>query len=666
MRLFQMWWARCQALRRRMHECMVQRKSVLLDQMQCRKTYLLQQLKAQAHRFLGPIAAAARCYIPSPRTLSGKLTLFSVAMVLTMWFAVGIVLVLNTAREIMDSSMDLAQAQAQKYSHDSYLQTYYTSRKTGFDRWWMENGSDMQIDFLFPQTNQDTHSRYLQYNLSTQLNTTIKDWDFTPLPPRTLIGIRAMTPESGVETGTFLSLEQFSAQQLWEISQEIRSTPNSLPLLTATGTRDGNLFLVDTLCLDGTTYCAHNLPDDRKDKDTITLTGRTAARSQHPSDSYALFPACVDTLKEWERLLEIQDYILGGYRETKNTIFRCYAQSLTTLYQDGETLDASSGEEPELIYLHVVVLSTPLQTALEENTPVLLQLLLLVPVLGLLFSEVIRRMVVLPLQRTQEDFQKVARLDFTGLSGDTERSDEIGELNRSLRTMSGELQRRWDDERALEGRRREFVAAASHELKTPLALMRGYTEGLMQNIGDREEYLASMEREIERMNSLVLEMLEQTRLEAMEDLAQAQTVDLTALVGRLLTQMAPLFQGLRCSVNLVQGVTCPGNPQLLERGIGNLLSNAARYCTPGGQVRLRLRSGPVLTVENDADPIPEEELPRLFEMFYRGDKARDRSGSGMGLAIARRIFSLHHFSCTAENIPGGVRFTLAPDLEETP
>ena len=109
-------------------------------------------------------------------------------------------------------------------------------------------------------------------------------------------------------------------------------------------------------------------------------------------------------------------------------------------------------------------------------------------------------------------------------------------------------------------------------------------------------------------------------------------------------------------------MTCPGNQPLLERGIGNLLSNAARYCTPGGQVRITLTSGPVLTVENDADPIPEEELPRLFELFYRGDKARDRSGSGMGLAIAQRIFSLHHLSCTAENIPGGVQFRLQKEV----
>lgn len=599
------------------------------------------------------------------QTLSGKLTLCSIAMMLCMWLAVGAVLVWSTAHEIMEGSMDLARAQAQEYSHDSYLQTYYTNRKTGFDRWWMENGCEMQIDFLFPRTNREAHSRYLQYNLFSQLTTTAEDWGFSSLSPRTLVGIRSMAPASGTETGTFLSLEQFSARQLWEISRVIGSDPESLPSLTATGTREGMIFQADELTLEGKTYRADHLSQVRESGDVIALEGGWGLPY-----SYTLFPPYADTLQEWEMFLGARDYALGGYHERENTIFRCYALGLSALYLDSEasqTLGVAAPEDldKELIYLYTVVMSTPLKTALEENGPVLLRLLSLVPILGLLFSWIIRRMVVLPLQRTQEDFQKVARLDFTGLSGDAKRKDEIGALNRSLRKMSGELQRRWDDERALEGRRREFVAAASHELKTPLALMRGYTEGLMQDIGDREEYLASMEREMDRMNALVLEMLEQTRLEGMEGLRETEPVDLTALTQGLLTHMAPLFDGLRLSVHLENGISLPGDRNLLERGIGNLLSNAARYCTPGGQVRLELREGPVLTVENDADPIPQEELPRLFEMFYRGDKARDRSGSGMGLAIAQRIFSLHHLRCQAEPVPGGIRFTLAPDLGET-
>ncbi len=392
------------------------------------------------------------------QTLSGKLTLCSIAMMLVMWLAVGAVLVWSTANEIMEGSMDLARAQAQEYSHDSYLQTYYTNRKTGFDRWWMENGCEMQIDFLFPRTNREAHSRYLQYNLFSQLTTTAEDWGFSPLSPRTLVGIRSMAPASGTETGTFLSLEQFSARQLWEISQVIGSDPESLPSLTATGTREGLIFQADELTLEGKTYRADHLSQGWENGDVIALKGGWGLPY-----SYTLFPTYADTLQEWEMFLEARDYALGGYHETENTIFRCYALGLSALYLDSETsqtLDVTAPEDldRELIYLYTVVMSTPLKTALEENGPVLLRLLALVPILGLLFACVIHFMVVSPLQKTQEDFQKVAELDFSALSGNTGRGDEIGELNRSLRNMSGELQRRWDDERALEQRRREFVA----------------------------------------------------------------------------------------------------------------------------------------------------------------------------------------------------------------
>ena len=88
-------------------------------------------------------------------------------------------------------------------------------------------------------------------------------------------------------------------------------------------------------------------------------------------------------------------------------------------------------------------------------------------------------------------------------------------------------------------------------------------------------------------------------------------------------------------------------------------------CTPGGQVQIQLERAPyapVFTIWNHAGPIPETELPRLFEPFYRGDTARDRSGSGMGLAIARKIFTLHHLTIAAENAGDGVRFTVQSEL----
>ena len=583
-------------------------------------------------------------------SLSFKLALATIGLLLVMWLAVGTVLVISTAREIMDNSYVAAQAKAQEYRYDSYMQAYRGAQDPSQDNWWLEHGCEIQFDFLFPRTNLDPNSRCIQYNLAAGLNDTDDPGSLYSLPARSLVGIRIQSDEAA-QRGTFLSLESFSPQQLSDIARQLSPLSKALPSLTASGTRDGLLFRVSTLTLGEQTYTSSRTDTE----DSITIKGG--------ADIYQLFPSNVKTLQEWELFLGAEDYVLGGFRDSVNSYFVCRAQSVSTVLLDSAQTEGLSGEalDRELVWISVVIISTPLKTALREQAPVLIRLLALIPVLGILFFGIIRRMVVLPLQKTQRAFQTVAALDFSEVQGDGKRRDEIGALNRSLQTMAGELQRRWDDERALERRRQEFVAAASHELKTPLALMRGYTEGLEQDIGDREQYLAGMEREIDRMNTLVLDMLEETRLERMEQLQQLEQVNLSALVKGLLEEMAPLFQGLSLSVQLEEGVTCPGDRALLERGVGNLLSNGARYCSPGRQVRVILTAGPVLTVENDADPIPEEELPRLFELFYRGDKARDRLGSGMGLAIARRIFSLHHLSCTAHNIPGGVQFRLAPE-----
>ncbi len=593
--------------------------------------------------------------LPLSHSLSFKLTLCSIAMMLVMWLAVGTVLVVSTANEIIEGARSTAQSKAQEYRYDSYMMAY-SVHDVEQGNWWLEHGCEIQFDFLFPRINTLQDTRYIQYNLTFQYQDANDPSSVRPLSARSLIGIRVQSPQAYPAVGTFLSLEHFSAQQLYEISGQIGSDNQELPQITATGQRDGLLFLVDTLTLGEKTYsCGSEVGTD-----TITLTG--GGRT-----TYQLFPSCAGTLREWERLLDARNYAMNFNKEVHNNYFTYYTMDTTFVSLESNAFEELEGDaweeaiDQEMVWVSVVMISTPLKTALEEQFDVLLLLFLLAPVLGLAFAWLIHRIVVVPLRRTQTDFQRVANLDFTAVTGDNRRRDEIGELNRSLKKMSEELQRRWDDERTLERRRQEFASAASHELKTPLALMRGYTEGLEQGIGNRDEYLAGLEREIDRMNTLVLELLEQTRLDGMEQLPPREQVDLSRLLDTLLHEMAPLFSGLSLKVELAQGITCLGDHTLLERGIGNLLSNAARYCAPGGSVRISLSAGPVLIVENDASPIPEADLPRLFEPFYRGDKARDRLGSGMGLAIAQRIFSLHHLKCSVENIPGGVRVRLFPE-----
>ena len=280
-----------------------------------------------------------------------------------------------------------------------------------------------------------------------------------------------------------------------------------------------------------------------------------------------------------------------------------------------------------------------------------------------IFYKIVRRMVSDPLVDTAREANLVANLAFDEFKPDLKRGDEIGELNRALSEMAATLHTRWDSERDLEDKRQQFVSAASHDLKTPLALIGGYAEAIAQDISPEENarYLAAIEQETARMNGLVREMLDYTRLDRTDELKNRKTLNLTALVNDMLTEYAPLFEKRRLTVDIADGVRIRGDETLLRRAVGCLLENAAKYSPENGRVSVRLTNSRnhLLTVENDCEPIPEDELPRLFEMFYRGDKARDRAGGhGLGLAILQKILALHGLTCKAENIKGGVRFVV--------
>lgn len=278
-----------------------------------------------------------------------------------------------------------------------------------------------------------------------------------------------------------------------------------------------------------------------------------------------------------------------------------------------------------------------------------------------IFYKIVRRMVSDPLVDTAREANRVSILAFDEFKPDLNRGDEIGELNRALSEMAATLHTRWDSERDLEDKRQQFVSAASHDLKTPLALIGGYAEAIAQDISPEENarYLAAIEQETDRMNGLVREMLDYTRLDRTDELKNRKTLNLTALVRDVLTEYAPLFEKRRLTADIADGVRIRGDETLLRRAIGCLLENAAKYSPENGRVSVLLTNSRnhLLTVENDCEPIPETELPRLFEMFYRGDKARDRAGGhGLGLAILQKILALHGLTCKAENIKGGVRF----------
>ena len=157
-------------------------------------------------------------------------------------------------------------------------------------------------------------------------------------------------------------------------------------------------------------------------------------------------------------------------------------------------------------------------------------------------------------------------------------------------------------------------------------------------------------------------MLDLSRLEAGAGGSEVLPVELAELAEETLSRLAPgaRAKGVRLEPDLHPALVS-GDRARLERVLSNLTSNALRHCPAGGAVRVqteRVRGQAVLTVENDGEPVPEQDLPRLWEPFFKGDRSRSRArgGAGLGLAIVRAAVLAPGGSCTAENIPGGVRF----------
>lgn len=213
-------------------------------------------------------------------------------------------------------------------------------------------------------------------------------------------------------------------------------------------------------------------------------------------------------------------------------------------------------------------------------------------------------------------------------------------------------------------RERDLTNAVAHELKTPLALLRSYAEGLREDIAPekREEYLDVIMDQSDRMAALVSSLLDLSRMKAGKTHFAPGPVALDRVVGTVFRTLERPMETAGVTLDLdLAPCAVSGEEGRLSLVVSNLAANALQHTPPGGAIRVRLRaegSAALLQVENDGDPIPAEALPRLFEPFYRSDAARDRArgGAGLGLALVKESVALHGGACGAENLPHGVRF----------
>jgi two-component system phosphate regulon sensor histidine kinase PhoR len=204
----------------------------------------------------------------------------------------------------------------------------------------------------------------------------------------------------------------------------------------------------------------------------------------------------------------------------------------------------------------------------------------------------------------------------------------------------------------LERTREEFVANVSHELRTPLSLIKGYVETLLDGAKDNPEvatkFLQTIQRNSERLQFLIEDLLTISELESGRLKMNLQPVRLRSLVERVLEDFKTQAESRRVELtNDVPELTARGDSDRLQQVLGNLIGNAIKYGRDGGHVNVtgRLLNGNAieLRVQDDGPGIPAESLERVFERFYRVDKARAREqgGTGLGLSIVKHIVASH-------------------------
>ena len=216
-------------------------------------------------------------------------------------------------------------------------------------------------------------------------------------------------------------------------------------------------------------------------------------------------------------------------------------------------------------------------------------------------------------------------------------------------------------------KQKQFISDASHELKTPVAVISTNAEMLSREIGDNE-WLANIQYENERMGGLVRQLLDLSRAENAE--AQMEQVDFSRIAAgeELAFEMLAFDHGKTVQADLEQGIQLTGNPTQLTQIVSILLDNAIRHAT-GNEISMTLkRQGhtAVLSVINDGGPIPPEKLEHLFDRFYRVDEARTDDGHhyGLGLSIAKAITEKHGGSIDVSYRDGKVHFTVSIPMKK--
>ena len=312
-------------------------------------------------------------------------------------------------------------------------------------------------------------------------------------------------------------------------------------------------------------------------------------------------------------------------------------------------------DRPQSYLFTIVSLTSSNQELISALLKLLPFLLALIFSVSLLVAWICSRIIVRPITEISEISRRMANLDMTWECR-INRTDEIGVLANSLNSMSHNLSNtmmeletanqhlKQDMEHIdeLNKQRQYFFATASHELKTPITIIKGQVESMIMGIGrykDTHEVLPETLKEIENMEQLVKEILSISKLE-MNTINHTEFISLTDILKRVCEHLAPLAteKNMHVNNNISADIILMGNEPLLEKAVHNIINNAIRHSPNRAEMKIDL-SPQSLCVINSGVNIPKEDLDKLFTPFYRVEKSHNRltGGSGLGLYLVKII-----------------------------
>ncbi|NMP38124.1 MAG: HAMP domain-containing histidine kinase [Clostridiales bacterium] len=297
-----------------------------------------------------------------------------------------------------------------------------------------------------------------------------------------------------------------------------------------------------------------------------------------------------------------------------------------------------------------------------------------------IFVSIYSRRFTAPLIDMNRVTQKMAAMDFSQKCSISSR-DEIGSLAEGINELSDSLDRTLRDlnekneklledierERELDRIRKEFIAAVSHELKTPIAIIQGYAEGvkLMSDPENTQaaEYCDIITDEAARMNNLVMQLLEISMYESGAYTLKKSSFNIAEAVEKYLSGAAAIFaeKGIKAECEIPDSFVGEGDVDKIIMIVNNYVSNAVSHASGEKLIRISVRdSGEkyTLSVFNTGEHIAQEDMERIWISFYRADRSHSRSEGrfGLGLSIVKAISEMHGCACGCENVEGGVSF----------